>query len=281
MAGKKRPGFTLIELIVVLVIMAVLAAAAIPRLMGYIDTSKATLCATNKAELLRMLKADEVARGQGKKLETDQLQALFAQLLTQEEDLRCTAGGTYTVSRGTDAAIVVNCSKHDDTYGFNMGQVIQDIGSAKPGTLPKVPVDSTAINTQNLPIVAQALKDMGFNMDAQGVKTWAYKPHADGKNNYVYWTTEAITLEDVKENNVVQLNNYNSAKKTYTAGYVRLVEKKEGGTPYPSITDSDGLADFYEYKKIKQTDETKASFDKTYAIFLKMTPAKTKTPGDP
>lgn len=38
---KKKKGFTLIELIVVLVIMAILAAAAIPTMMGYVDKARA------------------------------------------------------------------------------------------------------------------------------------------------------------------------------------------------------------------------------------------------
>ena len=162
-----------------------------------------------------------------------------------------------------------------------MGQVIQDINSSKPGVLPSnKPVDSTAPPPNNYTDeVKKVLKSMGFNMDAQGIKTWAYKGNT--ANKLVYWSTEAISMEEV--GSYVKVIRYNSKGNTYTAGYVKIVQKtqEKTGEKYAAFTDSDGSSDFYEYKKITQTTDTKKSFDKTYAIFLKMTPAKTKTPGDP
>ena len=51
--NRKKKGFTLIELIVVLVIMAILAAAAIPTVMGYIDNSRRASYLANMRAILQ------------------------------------------------------------------------------------------------------------------------------------------------------------------------------------------------------------------------------------
>lgn len=52
-----QKGFTLVEVIVVLVIIAILAAVVIPTLTGYIDKSKESVCKYNRSSIIRWYKA--------------------------------------------------------------------------------------------------------------------------------------------------------------------------------------------------------------------------------
>lgn len=55
--NKKQQGFTLVEVIVVAVIVAVLAAVAIPLYMGYIKDSRNNVCQNNAASIAATLQA--------------------------------------------------------------------------------------------------------------------------------------------------------------------------------------------------------------------------------
>lgn len=68
--NRKKKGFTLIELIVVLVIMAILAAAAIPTVMGYIDNSRRASYLANMRAILQAAESTLTeARANGKVIE--------------------------------------------------------------------------------------------------------------------------------------------------------------------------------------------------------------------
>lgn len=53
MRGKKLGGFTLIELIVVLAIVAIVAAILVPSMLGYVRSSRARRCNSNAATVFR------------------------------------------------------------------------------------------------------------------------------------------------------------------------------------------------------------------------------------
>lgn len=61
--NKKQQGFTLVEVIVVAVIVAVLAAVAIPLYMGYVKDSRTNVCQSNASSVATALSTAN-SRGQ-------------------------------------------------------------------------------------------------------------------------------------------------------------------------------------------------------------------------
>jgi len=101
---RNEKGFTLMELMIVIVIIGVLAAIGVPAYTSYIEKSKKTVCFTN----LRVLNtAVEMY-----KLEKEVVPADFAALKGYMDDdfteLVCPKEGTY----GLSAAGIPTCSKH-------------------------------------------------------------------------------------------------------------------------------------------------------------------------
>ena len=83
---KAKKGFTLIELIVVIAIVTILAAALLPRLSGYIDESK-KVEAINQAR--NVVNAYEILKVQNTTLSSNPsvltLEALNSNLLTEDD----------------------------------------------------------------------------------------------------------------------------------------------------------------------------------------------------
>ncbi len=129
---NNNKGFTLVELIVVLVILAILAAILVPALLGYIDRSKAANCAINKNSLVKAAISLYVMDYGKSKTVTDDAsfdKYLSTRINTLYEDAKptsgtlqfenvCNQGGVVTlhVSSYTNRPfeITATCSVHDD-----------------------------------------------------------------------------------------------------------------------------------------------------------------------
>ena len=81
---RKNDGFTLTEMIVVLVIIVILIALLVPTLTGYIDKAAKRACEANKASLRRELILVEIDDKLGGKLDVTGLQELAQKMCIRD-----------------------------------------------------------------------------------------------------------------------------------------------------------------------------------------------------
>ena len=137
MFNKKRAtsGFTLVEVIVVLVILAVLAAVLVPSLIGYIDLANEKVCLVNRSAILRHYKAIYSYNYPNVEAVTLQniLEGEYSDFVEDISAYSCPSGGIYTVS---EDGLHIICSIHGE-----MGD-IEGGGSTNP-TDPTDPTEQT------------------------------------------------------------------------------------------------------------------------------------------
>ena len=115
---KMMKGFTLVEIMIVVAIIAILAAVAIPNFVRYRKSSQATAC---KSTMKQIQAAYEQAKMEGK---YESLENLYAKGGYLKSVPTCPCKGTYTI----DDAGKVTCS-YADTDGADFKHELDQVDS--------------------------------------------------------------------------------------------------------------------------------------------------------
>lgn len=208
MKKRRSPGFTLVEVIVVLIILAILAAIGIPALLGYIEKTQRGVCLANTAAIARiaqpMLLLDDKLAGNITADSTYLFDYVERENLVDGDG--CPTDGTYRAYLLANNRLMVVCSRHPEgasgkiitdiakeyqanSSGFLQGsdfrkEIIDRFG----GELPAVMVDGTAfflkINYDGNPRQVMVFASPGGAGNA-GTQ-WQAKYYYDNENDQWY-----------------------------------------------------------------------------------------------
>lgn len=106
--SKNESGFTLIEILIVVLIIGIIAALAVPNLLSAQKTAWANTCLANRSTILS---SAELYRIKNSGSEADDLADLTGGTdPVLRSTPKCPAGGTYTLGNNT---VTCNSTKHD------------------------------------------------------------------------------------------------------------------------------------------------------------------------
>lgn len=120
---RKTSGFTLVEMIVTLLVLAIVAAISVPALLGFIDEGHAKQCEANKKALAEEIVSARMAyEVNGKNAEEGKTGKEFDEdKVIASSNLKCPTKGEYTYDPKTDE-IVCDDEKHDGLKVPNSGK---------------------------------------------------------------------------------------------------------------------------------------------------------------
>lgn len=132
---RSKQGFTLVELIVVVLILGVLSGMALPSLTGYIDKTQETVCAHNRTIIERVYLTEKLYDS------STTLEAIIAGTHGAQPSISgasCPSGGIYVATADGHVACSVhgvrNNGSHTDGTGGTGGTGGSDMGDGTGGT---------------------------------------------------------------------------------------------------------------------------------------------------
>lgn len=236
---RARQGFTLMEVLIVVAIIAALVLLAIPTFSASLETSQESACAANRRSLQTVLAAASLSQG------ADSLPQVFLQ---QQEVSVCPSGGTISYLLNSDGSITVSCSIHAPGGGFGdagvMDKVIQTLdtvirekeaeSSRKFSTIDSGVSQYTG-SAAFAGVTAEFLSRLetaGIDLSSMGAVSWRYET----AKNLLYWTPVDIQSAALAKGDQVPVIRYNVKSGNYSVWYSTVDTSSTGGHVYNVLT---------------------------------------------
>lgn len=249
----KHAGFTLAELLIVIAIIAVLVAVAIPVFNSSLEKTRAAVCSANRRSLMAELANAELLGGN--------METTFQ---AKKAGFACPEGGTITYSFDERTGVItVRCSKHNPGFSQGSGQqIVSAIDTfLKKGLGSGFSLDSNTAS-KNVTNCKEALGDL--DPISMGAAYWAYR----GANKFLYWSTvDVSTLSPGAEFPVIRYNGNSGTYTVWTATAVKSAALNPSGDPYNNMIMGSCTA-YTPSTGQQQTDQTLKNAQELYDQLL-------------
>lgn len=260
----KSSGFTLAELLVVVAIIAVLVAIAIPVFGGALDRARAATCAANRRSLKSELTVEYMLEGSA-----ESVAAVFA---ADKDSYICPGGGTISYKINADNSITVSCSIHSGNAG---AAIVDAFKNSKVPLGEKDRLDSNAIKpsgekTDKINAIFKKLEEAGVDIEALGAKAWAMVNSGENKDNtQLIWTDQDI--KTLKAGTSVRVICYNVNTDSYYVGYSNVQTKTlDGGKTTYNIIAKSAEEKGYGTDASNNRSELYNTYEEAYRAFSKL-----------
>lgn len=265
-AKSRNKGFTLVEVIVVLVILGILIALLVPALTGYIDKAreKSALAECRQCVHATQTLASE-KYGQGIMMEFNDNVKKEIQDLAEVSPEGAKGIQELTWNDRAKVTRLVYVSDNDITVRYENGvysisrnslaseSTLQEIGKIAE-TISVNNMDSGAVNGAYTKEFLAKLKEAGIDLEAMGARSWQYAKGGNGP--FLYWSPVDIQGKDTGTK--VPVMRYNIGTKTFTVWISSITEGTTGGKTFKKF------GGYAEYKPSTTSPKDEQTYDKMY-----------------
>lgn len=264
--NRKKSGFTLIELIVVIAILGILALFLVPSFLGYAKDAKEAVCRANMTNIVREYEASAAHNSPASMQDANKLLAdIYASHKAEDKDGStfytggsysgiCSEDGIYGNMISDDFTVLtIRCTIHGDGIidikelkerleAINFDDIRQENKNFPYKNLNayfsnnRTSIDSEALSTDSNAYkpYSSLAEAVSVKLKQQGIDTTnrSWRMYKQGDNTYnLFLTDKKISLDDVSTDIWINCTKYDIKNEEIIYGKVQVTKSLDGNYP--------------------------------------------------
>lgn len=280
---KDKRGFSLVELIIVIVIIGIIVAVLAPQYFKYVEKSREVVCAENMAEARNGFRLEKVepSDSDAKSVMDQVMTDMGAETVEGGKNYKglCPAGGVTSVEY-TEDDVIITCSKHSANRSPIMGDPSVDLSTAFNSLgfdLAKGKrLDSSADNGTTVKKLKEALVTVGVDLAKDNIASWAVVntkgDAAIGSGEGLLYLWSSYDVSKYKTGDQLPVMCYNSTTGKYTVALSNVGTGTTGTDNYTVIGQGSEKNGFGNTENSKLESSNFDSYAEALEAYSKLTP---------